>query len=68
MVVYHYKLLRVLSDILHNTNHESNEIACAKWDYSVKLCLWQYHEGILDQRHFLKWSIIHLGSSSFDWV
>lgn len=42
-----------------------------KWTYSVKLTHWQYYEGLLDQRTFLKWSLDTLAaSSSFEimWV
>ncbi|ORX59031.1 hypothetical protein DM01DRAFT_1318605 [Hesseltinella vesiculosa] len=29
----------------------------ARWSYSTKLTRWQYSEGLLDQRNFLKWSL-----------
>ncbi|KAI8059264.1 hypothetical protein BC940DRAFT_282083 [Gongronella butleri] len=29
----------------------------ARWAYSTKLTRWQYSEGLLDQRNFLKWSL-----------
>lgn len=38
-----------------------------KWSYSVKLARWQYFEGLLDQRTFLKWTLDTLaGSGSFE--
>ncbi|KAI8979595.1 hypothetical protein BDF20DRAFT_870542 [Mycotypha africana] len=35
-----------------------------RWSYSVKLTRWQYFEGLLDQRTFLKWSLDSLAASS----
>ncbi|KAJ3091853.1 RNA polymerase II mediator complex subunit [Quaeritorhiza haematococci] len=35
-------------------------------DFSVRLSKWQYVEGLLDQRHFLKWSLDQLKSANFD--
>ncbi|KAG2234880.1 hypothetical protein INT48_000543 [Thamnidium elegans] len=38
-----------------------------RWSYSVKLARWQYFEGLLDQRTFLKWTLDTLaGSGSFE--
>lgn len=38
-----------------------------RWHYSTKLARWQYCEGLLDQRTYLKWSLDSLaGSSSFE--
>ncbi|KAI7906421.1 uncharacterized protein BX663DRAFT_496358 [Cokeromyces recurvatus] len=42
-----------------------------RWSYSVKLARWQYFEGLLDQRTFLKWTLDTLaGSNSFEimWI
>ncbi|RCH96766.1 RNA polymerase II mediator complex subunit, partial [Rhizopus stolonifer] len=42
-----------------------------RWSYSVQLARWQYHEGLIDQRTFLKWSLDTLAAStSFEliWV
>lgn len=36
----------------------------SRWAYSTKLTRWQYCEGLLDQRTFLKWSLDTLASSS----
>ncbi|RCI02228.1 RNA polymerase II mediator complex subunit, partial [Rhizopus stolonifer] len=35
-----------------------------KWSYSIKLARWQYFEGLLDQRTFLKWTLDTLAASS----
>ncbi|KAI8337752.1 hypothetical protein BC941DRAFT_513588 [Chlamydoabsidia padenii] len=35
----------------------------ARWAYSTKLTRWQYSEGLLDQRNFLRWSLDTLGAS-----
>ncbi|KAI8365718.1 hypothetical protein BD560DRAFT_156584 [Blakeslea trispora] len=35
-----------------------------RWSYSVRLTRWQYFEGLLDQRTFLKWTLDTLASSS----
>ncbi|ORX89986.1 hypothetical protein K493DRAFT_63300 [Basidiobolus meristosporus CBS 931.73] len=37
-----------------------------KWLYSIKLAKWQYAEGILDQRHFLKWALDQFGNANFE--
>lgn len=38
-----------------------------RWSYSVRLARWQYFEGLLDQRTFLKWTLDTLaGSGSFE--
>ncbi|KAI9486079.1 MAG: hypothetical protein EXX96DRAFT_613913 [Benjaminiella poitrasii] len=42
-----------------------------RWSYSTRLARWQYFEGLLDQRTFLKWTLDTLaGSSSFEimWI
>ncbi|KAI9267828.1 hypothetical protein BY458DRAFT_511485 [Sporodiniella umbellata] len=42
-----------------------------RWSYSIQLARWQYHEGLIDQRTFLKWSLDTLAASaSFElmWV
>ncbi|KAI8100101.1 uncharacterized protein BX664DRAFT_290634 [Halteromyces radiatus] len=36
----------------------------SRWAYSTKLARWQYCEGLLDQRNFLKWSLDTLASSN----
>lgn len=35
----------------------------SKWSYSIRLARWQYFEGLLDQRTFLKWTLDTLASS-----
>ncbi|OBZ82424.1 Mediator of RNA polymerase II transcription subunit 12 [Choanephora cucurbitarum] len=35
-----------------------------RWSYSVRLTRWQYFEGLLDQRTFLKWTLDTLASSA----
>ncbi|KAI8582593.1 hypothetical protein K450DRAFT_170494 [Umbelopsis ramanniana AG] len=35
-----------------------------RWHYSTKLARWQYCEGLLDQRTYLKWSLDSLANSS----
>ncbi|ORZ24760.1 hypothetical protein BCR42DRAFT_343237 [Absidia repens] len=43
----------------------------SRWSYSSKLTRWQYSEGLLDQRNFLKWTLDTLATSgSFEimWV
>jgi hypothetical protein len=38
-----------------------------RWSYSVRLARWQYFEGLLHQRTFLKWTLDTLaGSTSFE--
>lgn len=38
-----------------------------RWSYSVRLARWQYFEGLLDQRTFLRWTLDTLaGSGSFE--
>jgi hypothetical protein len=38
-----------------------------RWSYSIRLARWQYFEGLLDQRTFLKWTLDTLaGSGSFE--
>ncbi|KAG0946548.1 hypothetical protein G6F57_003198 [Rhizopus arrhizus] len=42
-----------------------------RWSYSVQLARWQYYEGLIDQKTFLRWSIDTLAAStSFEimWV
>lgn len=42
-----------------------------RWSYSVQLARWQYYEGLLDQKTFLRWSLDTLnGCTSFEiiWV
>lgn len=35
----------------------------SRWSYSVRLARWQYFEGLLDQRTFLKWTLDTLAAS-----
>lgn len=35
-----------------------------RWSYSVRLARWQYFEGLLDQRTFLKWTLGTLSQSA----
>lgn len=35
-----------------------------RWSYSVRLARWQYFEGLLDQRIFLKWTLDTLEKSA----
>ncbi|KAG0229269.1 RNA polymerase II mediator complex subunit [Actinomortierella wolfii] len=50
------------------TSEEAKEKWEAKWRYSVMLTRWQYNEGLLDHRHFLRATVEQLTTLSFEQV
>ncbi|KAF9981469.1 RNA polymerase II mediator complex subunit [Mortierella antarctica] len=49
-------------------SEEAKEKWEAKWRYSVMLTKWQYNEGLLDHRHFLRATVEQLSTLSFEQV
>ncbi|KAF9914955.1 RNA polymerase II mediator complex subunit [Lobosporangium transversale] len=49
-------------------NEEAKEKWEAKWRYSVMLTKWQYNEGLLDHRHFLRVTVEQLTTLGFEQV
>ncbi|KAF9155624.1 RNA polymerase II mediator complex subunit [Linnemannia schmuckeri] len=50
------------------TSEEAKERWEAKWRYSVMLTKWQYNEGLLDHRHFLRATVEQLSSLCFEQI
>lgn len=50
----------------HGPDQAESLYAHGSWSHLVQLSLWQYVEGLLDQRHFLKWSVDQFSVSNFD--
>ncbi|KAG0369656.1 RNA polymerase II mediator complex subunit [Gamsiella multidivaricata] len=50
------------------SSEEAKEKWEAKWRYSVMLTKWQYNEGLLDHRHFLRATVEQLSSLGFEQV
>ncbi|KAF9923613.1 RNA polymerase II mediator complex subunit [Linnemannia zychae] len=50
------------------TSEEAKEKWEAKWRYSVMLTKWQYNEGLLDHRHFLRATVEQLSGLCFEQV
>ena len=50
------------------TSEEAKEKWEAKWRYSVMLTKWQYNEGLLDHRHFLRATVEQLSSLCFEQI
>jgi hypothetical protein len=50
------------------TSEEAKERWEAKWRYSVMLTKWQYNEGLLDHRHFLRATVQQLSSLCFEQI
>ncbi|KAF8928477.1 RNA polymerase II mediator complex subunit [Dissophora ornata] len=50
------------------TSEEAKEKWEAKWRYSVMLTKWQYNEGLLDHRHFLRATVEQLSTLGFEQV
>ncbi|KAL1916568.1 uncharacterized protein VTP21DRAFT_5759 [Calcarisporiella thermophila] len=52
--------------ILNNfTSDEKKERWLSRWLYSIRLAKWQYNEGLLEQRHFLKFNLQQLVLCNF---
>ncbi|KAF9284208.1 RNA polymerase II mediator complex subunit [Mortierella alpina] len=49
-------------------SEEAKEKWEAKWRYSVMLTKWQYNEGLLDHRHFLRATVEQISTLSFEQV
>ncbi|KAG0305990.1 RNA polymerase II mediator complex subunit [Dissophora globulifera] len=50
------------------TSEEAKEKWESKWRYSVMLTKWQYNEGLLDHRHFLRSTVEQLPTLGFEQV
>jgi mediator of RNA polymerase II transcription subunit 12 len=50
----------------HRRDDAESQFFNGQWKYAVQLTSWQYAEGLLDQRHFLKWSLDQFSASNFD--